>query len=268
MSPMLVTDSWVAAPAILPQHQGDAQVWWIDVPRWRSHLPMLRRLLARDERARADSFRCQADADRLTVGRGVLRLLLGEFLRIPPEQVPFGYSAAGKPSTVGLEFNVAHSGDVVLIATHSHPVGIDVERVDRVVDIASVSRDCFTARERAFMFERATAQEEFFRLWTRKEAWLKAVGTGLSFPPLDIDVADPAAPVIAPGAAIDGTPPSRIVDLPSSPGYAAACAISGPECHQVRLWRLEQPWRRTARNERPSPGGPALAAHCATGPKR
>jgi len=242
---MLGTDSWVAAPSLLPQHHGDAQVWWIDVPRWRWHLPMLRQLLVRDERARADSFRCQADADRLTVGRGGLRLLLGEFLQIPPEQVAFAYSATGKPSTVGLEFNVAHSGDVVLIATHSHPIGIDVERLDRVGDIASMARTCFTARERVFMFERATAQEGFVRLWTRKEAWLKAVGTGLSFRLLDIDVADAAAPVIAPGVAIDGTPPSRIVDLPSSPGYAAACAISGPDC-RVRLWRLEQPWRRTA----------------------
>jgi 4'-phosphopantetheinyl transferase len=219
----------------------DAHVWSIDVPRWRSRVPTISRLLAPDERARARRFRFEADADRLIIGRGVLRLLIGELLRISPEQVAFTYSASDKPSVAGVEFNVAHSGDVILIATHHHPIGVDVERIDRIVDVAALGRACFTARERALIGEGGATQEAFFRLWTRKEAWLKAVGAGLSFPLRQIDVADAAVPVIGPGAPIEGPPPLRIVDLPAAPGYVAACAVSGPDC-RLHLWRLEETW--------------------------
>lgn len=234
-------DAWSPAPASLPPHGPDVHVWGIDVSLWRPRVPTLHRLLAPDERARADRFRFEADAFRLIIGRGVLRLLIGEFLHLLPERVAFTYSPSGKPSAAGIEFNVAHSGDVILIATHQCRIGIDVERVNRAVDVALMSRACFTARERALMLEGAATREAFFRLWTRKEAWLKAVGTGLSFPLRGVDVTDGAAPAIAPGAAIVGNPPTRIIDLQAEPGYLAACAISGPDC-SMRLWRLGEWW--------------------------
>jgi 4'-phosphopantetheinyl transferase len=234
-------DAWSPAPASAPRHGRDVQVWRIDLPRWRPHVSTLCRLLAADERARADRFRFEADADRLIIGRGVLRLIIGELLHVGPEHVAFTYSASRKPSVAGVEFNVAHSGDIILIATHQHPIGVDVERVDRMLDVAAMGRACFTARERALIVEGAATREAFFRLWTRKEAWLKAVGAGLSVPPGQVDVADPAVPVVAPGAPIDGARPSRIVDLPADAGYVAACAVSGPEC-AMHLWRLEETW--------------------------
>lgn len=238
----MLLDAWSPAPACVPPLGSDVDVWRIDVPRWRPRVPALRRLLAPDERARADRFRGEADAHRLIIGRGVLRLLIGEVLHLHPEQIAFTYSASGKPSITGVEFNVAHSGDVILIAMHQHRIGVDVERVGRTVDVVAMGRACFTARERAVITQSSATQEAFYRLWTRKEAWLKAVGAGLSFPLRRVDVADAAAPVIAPGAAIDGAPPSRIVDLPAEPGYVAACAVSAPEC-RLRLWRVEETWR-------------------------
>jgi 4'-phosphopantetheinyl transferase len=236
----MLSDAWAQPSTFLPPHGQEVQVWRIDVPRWRPRVPMLRRLLAPDERERADRFRFEADADRHVIGRGVLRLLIGEFLRLRPEQVSFTYSTNGKPSVGGVEFNVAHSGDVILIATHRLRIGVDVERVGRAVDVVGMSRVCFTPRERALVLQGAS-QEVFFRLWTRKEAWLKAVGTGLSFPLKAIDVADAAMPIITSAAAIDGVPPSEIIDLPVDSGYAAACAISEPGC-RIHLWRLEETW--------------------------
>lgn len=238
---MPFTDDWAPGPARQPRLGFDLQVWWIDVPCWRPHLARLRRLLSPDERARADRFWREPDADRLTIGRGILRMLIGGFLHVGPDQVVFAYSATGKPSVDGIEFNVAHSGDVVLIATHHRPVGVDVERIERNVDIPTMGPACFTLRERALIRKAAASREAFLRLWTRKEAWLKAVGTGLSFPLHDIDVADPAAPLIAPGAATGAALPSRIVDLPGDPGHLAACAIYGPDC-RVHLSRLQEMW--------------------------
>ena len=211
-------------------------VWWIDVPRWTSRVPRLRRVLAADERARASRLRFPGDADRFVIGRGVLRLLLAERLGVPPGQVTFAYSANGKPSVPGLEFNVAHSGEVILIATHRCPIGIDVECVDRVIDVAGMGPICFTPRERAL----ATDRDGFLRLWTRKEAWLKAVGTGLSFPLRGIDVTDAAAPKLAPEARVEGAVPSRIVDLPAR-GYVAACALTEADA-RVHLWNLPETW--------------------------
>ena len=225
----------------LPPHGPEVNVWRIDVPSWLPRVPRLRRLLAPDERARADRFKFEKDAHRLIIARGALRLLLGTFLHLPPERVDFSYSTTGKPSVDGLEFNVSHSGAVILIATHRNCIGVDVECVDTPIDVAEMGRLCFTERERALLLNSVSPTREFFRLWTRKEAWLKAVGSGLSFPLLDVDVADALAPRVAPSVILDCDLPRRIIDLPVNDDCAGACAISGPDC-DVRLWHLQETW--------------------------
>jgi 4'-phosphopantetheinyl transferase len=232
--------AWTSAPIALPPHGPEAHVWRIDVPSWRPRVPSLRPLLAPDERARADRFKFEIDADRLIIARGVLRLLMGKFLDLPAERVIFSYSAMGKPSLDGLEFNVSHSGAVILIATHDHCIGVDVESLDQTIDV-DVGRLCFTERERALLSNSVSPIKEFFRLWTRKEAGVKAVGSGLSFPLLDIDVADALAPKMASSSMVNCALPRRIIDLPLGGEYAGACAISGPDC-EVRLWQLQDTW--------------------------
>jgi 4'-phosphopantetheinyl transferase len=232
--------AWTSAPSTLPPHGPEVNVWRIDVPSWRPRVPRLRTLLAPDECARADRFKFEIDADRLIISRGVLRLLIGKFLHLPPERVAFSYSATGKPSVDGLEFNVSHSGAVILIVTHDHCIGVDVESLEQTIDV-DVGRLCFTERERALVSNSVSPTREFFRLWTRKEAWVKAVGSGLSFPLLDIDVGDALAPKLASSSMVDRALPSRIIDLPIEGEYAGACALSGPDC-DVRLWQLQDTW--------------------------
>jgi 4'-phosphopantetheinyl transferase len=165
---------------------------------------------------------------------------MGKFLHLSAERVVFSYSATGKPSVEGLEFNVSHSGAVILIATHRHCIGVDVESLDQTIDM-DVGRLCFTERERALLSTSVSPTREFFRLWTRKEAWVKAVGSGLSFPLLDVDVADALTPRVAPSSIVDCALPWRIIDLPLGGDYAGACAIAGPDC-DVRLWHLQDTW--------------------------
>lgn len=233
--------AWMTASIARPPQGPEVHVWHLDVPSWSPRVPSLRQLLAPDERARAARFKFGKDADRLIIARGVLRLLIGKFLHLPPERVAFAYSATGKPSVEGLEFNVSHSGAVILIATHRYSVGVDVECVDRTIDVADMARLCFTARERALLLNSVSPSEEFFRLWTRKEAWVKAVGSGLLFPLRDVDVVDAFAPQVTPNSVLDCALPSRIIDLPLEGDCAGACAISGPHC-EVRLWRLQDTW--------------------------
>ncbi len=235
----MLPDVWLTCPPSLPPLGSDAHVCWIEVSRWRSRVFRLRQLLASDERARADRFRFAADADRYVIGRSVLRVLISDVVGMAPERIVFTYSANGKPSVPGLEFNLAHSGDAIVIAIHRSPIGIDLERIDRAVDVAGLGRVCLTAREREVMQPLPLSPEAFFRLWTRKEAWLKAVGAGLSFPLRDVDVSDAAAPTTAPGVVGEGAQPSRIIDLPAGPGYMAACALCDGDA-QVRLWHMEK----------------------------
>jgi 4'-phosphopantetheinyl transferase len=238
----MVLDTWLPAPIEVPPLGSDVHVWRIDVPRWRPCVPMLRRLLTPEEQVRADRFRFETDVQSFIVARGILRLLLGDLLHLRPSQVAFTYSPSGKPSTDGIEFNLAHSGEIILIAAHHYDIGVDVEHLDRSVDVVAMSH-YFTARECALIAESSASREAFFRLWTRKEAWLKAVGTGFSFPLNRVDVADAAAPLmIEPDAVIDGVLPLRIVDLPLEIGYVGACAVSVPDCG-VRLWCLDETWR-------------------------
>lgn len=234
----MLPDPWVTCPPALPPLGSDLHISWIEVSRWRSRLPGLRRLLASDERARADRFRVPADADRYTIGRSVVRQLVGGVTGVAPGEIIFDYSRNGKPSVPGVHFNVAHAGDAIVIALHQSPIGIDVERLDRPIDVTGLARVCLTDRERAALGPRPVTPEAFFRLWTRKEAWLKAVGVGLSCPLRDVDVSDAAAPIVGPGVVCEDAPPWRIVDLPAPPGYMAACAVAD-RAARIRLWDLD-----------------------------
>jgi len=235
----MLPDCWVAWPDPVPRLGSDVHIWWVAAPCWAGRLLQLRRLLARDERARADRFRTAADANRYIVSRSVLRVILSRVVGMRPEDIVFSCSAHGKPSVPGVEFNVAHSGDAIVIALHRSPIGVDVERLDRTLDIAAVSRMCFTDRERRAIGGAPARREAFFRLWTRKEAWLKAVGTGLSFPLREVDVSEAELPAIS-NATVVVRPPSRILDLPAAEGYMAACAVAGPDV-RTRLWSLSVP---------------------------
>jgi 4'-phosphopantetheinyl transferase len=151
------------------------------------------------------------DQQRFLVGRAVLRLLAGACLHTPPESVPFHFGPFGKPFVVrqpgdaSLQFNVSHSGKLVLLAFHPcHEVGVDVEEVRgepaaaagpggasplppigsarAPLDWESIARDTFPSGEyqRLMLLNTEARLPAFYRAWTRHEARLKALGLGIA----------------------------------------------------------------------------------------
>jgi 4'-phosphopantetheinyl transferase len=153
-------------------------------------------LLSLDERTRAKQFHFERDRVKFVRGRAALRRLLGDYLEIAPGVVGFHYGEYGKPELDAgercrLRFNVTHSGDVVAIAVTGGPaVGIDVEQTRPLADLDSLARTCFSEHELMEFYELPvkTRLAAFYSGWTRKEALLKALGSGLHYPLTDFDV--------------------------------------------------------------------------------
>lgn len=172
-----------------------------------SHLTPLARTLSTEERARAQRFYRDEHRHRFVVARGVLRCLLGRYLELDANDVAFAYGPYGKPdiddaqNNARVSFSVSHSHAWVVCAfVRERRIGIDIEhragdRHDSLVDhVLSESE------RRRFAYlpgtERAAA---FLDIWTRKEAYLKAIGTGLAMAPTDIEIAldhDGAQPMV------------------------------------------------------------------------
>jgi 4'-phosphopantetheinyl transferase len=169
--------------------EGDVHVWRLPLDQPGEHGTYLRSLLSADEEERAQRFRFPRDRERFVVCRGLLRVLLGRYLSCHPGRLRFAYGAHGKPALAGgaaagrLCFNVAHSEGLALIAVaRGREVGVDLECLRPETATEQLATSCFSARELEAL--RALPQqvrtEAFFRCWTRKEAYLKATGTGLS----------------------------------------------------------------------------------------
>jgi 4'-phosphopantetheinyl transferase len=187
---------------------------------------------------RANRFRLMRDRNRFVAGRGLLRVLLSRYLQIEPREVKFSYGTHGKPSLgkvfagSGLCFNLAHSHNLALLAvTTAGPVGVDVERIDPMADTRPLVARFFSARESA-AFDRLPTDLKpaaFFNLWTRKEAWLKATGEGISHLLDQVEVSfAPGAPARLLSLPGDGRTAEEwdLYDLSPAPGFAAALAIA------------------------------------------
>ena len=167
--------------------------------------------LSDDELARADRFCRLEDRRRFIATRGVLRTILADLLECGQDPkgraLRFGYGPAGKPVLLDdplLHFNVSHSEDLAVIAvTRAGEVGIDIERQRRMNDMDQIARVVFNEAERAAMLGCPAMMREsvFYRIWTRKEALLKAMGNGLPAlgdPDAAALLADPAVDVADP----------------------------------------------------------------------
>lgn len=197
--------------------------------RHRHRLDAAGRLLAADELARAARFRSAAARDEFLLARLLLRDILAGHLGHPPGA--FAYGAFGKPmlSDGGLEFNLSHSRGWMLVAVSaSHPVGVDIERCDAVLDPLALARTGLPAADLEVLL--GTPPEarsvRFCALWTRWEACLKALGSGLGRPPGLV-----ARHPLGDGAELvelaDGAGQVAVCDLPAAAGYRAAVALAG-----------------------------------------
>jgi 4'-phosphopantetheinyl transferase len=222
----------------------DVHLWLITVPAALDSLDDCRQRLTSDERDRADRFHFAQDRARFTLGRAVLRQLLARYLRHRDFQLTV--NSHGKPRLVesarALEFNVAHSGDLVLLGfTHGRAIGVDVERVRPDFATTEIANRFFAPDEAAVVaaLPQPDRARGFFDCWTRKEAYIKAKGLGLALPLHSFSVVFTAgqAPAVL---RVDDDPsaPDRwtMLDLPTCDGYAAAAAVEARDLN-VALFR-------------------------------
>jgi 4'-phosphopantetheinyl transferase len=222
----------------------EVHVWRASLRRLQGQLAGLKHLLSPEERERAERFHFAADRQRSILARGLSRLLLGHCAGRAANQLQFHHGKFGKPILAGglhpsLQFNVSHSGDIVLIAlSRGRALGIDIERIRMDVAIREIAARFFSAGECSALETVAPASryEAFFACWTRKEAYLKARGDGLSLPLAQFDV-----------SLLPGDPPRLLATrhdpaevqrwtlsaLEGGGGYKAALAVEG------RDWKLK-----------------------------
>lgn len=223
----------------------DVHLWRFSLSRSRESVAQLERTLSPDERRRADRFHAAQDARRFIVARGVLRSLLGRYTQLDPGSLEFCYGRAGKPELPApssgdrLRFNVAHSGSFALVAVaRGHRVGVDLEALRAVPELDRIARRYFSARENHELTALPPGERRaaFFRGWTQKEAFVKAIGDGLHHPidQIEVSVAPPerTTKVTIAGAGASSSWVLRPVH--AGIGYAAALAVEAGY-HEVRL---------------------------------
>ena len=167
----------------------EVHVWRVFFDREESPINKLAQTLSEDERLKAERFYFQKDQRRFVVTHGILRNILGRYLKIEPKRLKFSYGRHGKPTLAGatdghsLCFNMSHSHSLALfVFTWGHKIGVDVEYVRPMTDAEEIAQRFFSPQENA-VFRTVPAGkklEAFFNCWTRKEAFLKAIGDGLS----------------------------------------------------------------------------------------
>ena len=213
------------------------RVWRVSLVQPQPVLNELYRHLSSDERTRASRFHFEKDRNSYITARGMLRTLLGEQIGVEPHRLEFCYSEYGKPDLTpafsgrGVRFNVSHSGRQALFAmSRGLELGVDVEYIRADFASMEIAERFFSRREVAVL--KALPSElqvrAFFDCWTRKEAYLKATGVGLSLPLDKFDVAfAPGEPAALLYTDDDPTEAGRwtMHDLRFDKEYAAALAL-------------------------------------------
>lgn len=236
------------SPSIIDLPPGEVHLWSATLDPPADFLRQCEGLLSPDERARAERFRAGPLRNRYAAARGTLRILLGRYLHADPAEIAIVYQPHGKPgvgppwNARGVEFNLSHSGELAVFAfTCVGPIGVDVELIRPMPNAADLLKRFFAAEEIA-QWEHAPPERQetiFFQGWTRKEAWLKAIGSGLSFG-LDqfcVTMDGPARVLSIQG---DTSEAARwhLESCEPSPGHVAAGAVLG-RVSAVRRWRFE-----------------------------
>lgn len=160
------------------------------------HKPELKRfevILSSDELEKANRYKFENDRNNYIVCRAILRNIIGSYLSLDPSEVTFSYSEKGKPYIKGnnIKFNLAHSkGFAVYAFALENEIGIDVEYLKAIPDAIKIAERYFSEYEIDELKKTDTAKIEnlFFICWTRKEAFIKAIGEGLSYPLTDFSV--------------------------------------------------------------------------------
>jgi 4'-phosphopantetheinyl transferase len=219
----------------------------VNVQRESVHEHYWRSILSPEEVSKARRFRFGQDRSKYICTRGILRYLIGRIVRHPAKEIDIVYNEFGKPSLLHrqnaehIEFNVAHSGDLALLAFSKNiRIGIDLEKEQPDIEFLQLAQLILSPYQftQFVGLPREMQQREFYRCWTLKEAFCKAIGRGMSLPYSSFDL-----------SFLENGPP-RLLRLDSEPdscghwtlrdfivdvGYVGALAVESTS-HQLYLW--------------------------------
>ncbi|MBV7338369.1 4'-phosphopantetheinyl transferase superfamily protein [Chloroflexi bacterium TSY] len=226
--------TWYSPPDPPKLQTRQVHIWRVSLEQPLTRIEYLRQWLSPDEVERAERFYFERDRKHYIVGRGRLRELLSLYLNCSPDQIQFEYSEYGKPTLAAhlqdlvdgsqsaqrghLQFNLSHSGDLVLYAfTHDRAIGVDIEYMKRDISCLEIADSFFSAQEVATLHSlpESIHRQAFFNCWTRKEAYIKAHGEGLSLPLSQFDVS-------------------------LKPGEPAALLATRPNPEEVNQWTMDE----------------------------
>lgn len=236
----------------LTLRENQIDIWRIHIDGQEVGLQHYRRLLSSEEAQRADRFYFEEHRRRFTWARAAMREILSRYIGLAPQQLAFSYGTAGKPELsgelerTGIKFNLSHSNDIGLLAvTRGLAVGIDIELINSKFASDEIAECFFSASEIRHLRALPPAErvDAFFACWTRKEAYIKALGEGLSVPLDSFEVA--FGPGIAAALLQVRADPCELTrwsmyDLDTVTGYKAALVVEGREhrLHHVK-WEPE-----------------------------
>ena len=249
--PICINDLWQHPPADLTLSNGEIHIWCASLNQAPASFQRLEQTLSKDEHLKAERFYFDQDRKHFIVGRGVLRIILNRYLGFKPNWFDFSYNSHGKPYLTkkfgdgNFKFNLAHSHELALYAfTRVSEIGVDIEYIKFFIDINQIAIRFFSANEYTIFSNLPTSQkrEAFYNCWTRKEAYIKAIGDGLVHPLDKFDVS------LAPGEQarlirVEGKPEEAsrwsLVSLTPAPNYVAALAVEGHDWH-LSCWQFPE----------------------------
>ncbi|MEL6882302.1 MAG: 4'-phosphopantetheinyl transferase superfamily protein [Cyanobacteria bacterium J06607_10] len=227
------------------------EVWKIPLTVSEEILETYVNCLSVDERSRADRFRFPDDRRKFIVARGTLRYLLSEQFDQPPAAIEFCYGEYGKPSvnpasqaetaqsragSCNFHFNISHSGELALCAFgHRRRVGIDLEKLKDIQRLDGMMERCLSTHERYEVAAASNSLQAFLQRWTCKEAYLKAIGTGLVQPMTTVEVAlNPPRLISVPNdRELDWQ--LHLIEVPSD--YVSALVVEGKAEIKLSRWQ-------------------------------
>ena len=234
-------DAWAPGPASPALGPDEVHVWRASLAPPHDLLHHYHAMLDDEERAKAARFRFPVHRDRFVAGRGIQRALLSRYLGVPPGRIRYRYTAHGKPgvdgpeTAAGIRFNVSNAEAMLLVGlTLGREIGVDVEHLRPMPDGQAIAERFFSAPENEVFrgIEPHRRDLAFFTCWTRKEAYIKAVGEGLSMPLDRFDVTlvpgEPARLLRTRGAP-DEAARWTLHEVDPGGGYLGALAVEGAD---------------------------------------
>ena len=243
---------WQLPPAKIRLSENEVHVWLAGLDALGPPVQHFERIISIDERRKADRFVFERDKERFIVSRGILRTILGKhYLAVKPQYLVFSYGVHGKPylsEALGystIRFNQAGSNGLALYAfSKNRDVGIDLEYMRDLADAQQIVNGSFSECEKEAYnaLPEREKPEAFFKCWTRKEAFIKAVGKGLYFPLDQFDVSfsiDEPAKIISIKGNSDEASGWTLVDIKPQQGFSAALAFKGLSA-DIKFWKFSQ----------------------------